>query len=158
MTLYESTMNTPVGALRLLASDRGVAGIYFQEHKNTPERSTSPDPDHPMLKMLSLQLQQYFDGARRRFEIPLDPQGTEFQKQVWSGLTEIPFGKTESYGQLATRLGNPLASRAVGRANGLNPISIVVPCHRVVGASGKLTGYAGGLEAKQWLLQHELQS
>ena len=157
MTLYESVMKTPVGSLRLLASERGVAGIYFEDHKNMPQRSALPNDDHPILKTIALQLQQYFEGTRQRFEVPLDPQGTDFQKQVWSALTEIPYGQTESYGQLAARLGNPQASRAVGRANGLNPISIIVPCHRVVGASGKLTGYAGGLETKQWLLQHESQ-
>ena len=155
MTLYESTITTPVGPLRLLATERGVAGIYFEEHKNMPQRSATSCPEHPVIQAIASQLQQYFEGERQNFETTLDPIGTDFQKQVWTALTEIPFGTTETYGELAARLGKPQASRAVGRANGLNPISIIVPCHRVVGASGKLTGYAGGLETKQWLLEHE---
>lgn len=158
MSLYESTLETPLGSLRLLASDRGLAGIYFEQHKNMPLRQALPDDLHPLLEKVKVQLRQYFEGTRRRFEIPLDPQGTDFQKDVWSSLTEIPYGQTQSYGELASRLGKPLASRAVGRANGLNPVSIIIPCHRVVGASGKLTGYAGGLETKQWLLEHESRS
>jgi methylated-DNA-[protein]-cysteine S-methyltransferase len=101
------------------------------------------------------QLSEYFAGTRRTFHLPLRLQGTEFQQRVWRELTEIPYGETWSYGQLARRIGNPNASRAVGLANGRNPISILVPCHRVIGADGSLTGYGGGLERKQWLLAHE---
>ncbi|HEY0801667.1 MAG TPA: methylated-DNA--[protein]-cysteine S-methyltransferase, partial [Steroidobacteraceae bacterium] len=100
---------------------------------------------------------EYFAGARREFDLPLKMAGTDFQKQVWSELTKIPFGQTRSYGQLAKRLGNPNGSRAVGLANGRNPIAIIVPCHRVIGADGSLTGFGGGIDRKQWLLTHEGQ-
>lgn len=109
----------------------------------------------PVLALAAAQLAEYFDGARRDFDVPLAPRGTGFQRLVWRELAKIPYGETRSYGELARALGRPAASRAVGAANGRNPISILVPCHRVIAGSGALTGYAGGLAAKRWLLEHE---
>jgi len=111
--------------------------------------------EHPLLAAAALQLEEYFGGRRRTFTLPLDPVGTEFQKACWRVLAEIPYGETISYGQQAARVGKPKAARAVGAANGRNPLSIVVPCHRVVAADGALTGFGGGLETKRWLLEHE---
>jgi methylated-DNA-[protein]-cysteine S-methyltransferase len=113
------------------------------------------DQRHPVLKETERQLGEYFNGARKKFDLPLDFAGTAFQKSVWKALLKIPYGQTRSYGELAKQLGNAKAMRAVGAANGRNPISIVAPCHRVIGASGKLTGFAGGLQAKAFLLQLE---
>ena len=117
--------------------------------------STELAESHPILHATAEQLGEYFTGQRRSFALPLDPQGSPFQQQVWLGLREIPYGETRSYGALAAQLGKPNAARAVGLANGRNPLSIVVPCHRVIGASGKLTGFAGGLAAKETLLRLE---
>ena len=112
-------------------------------------------PDHPVLRATAEQLDQYFSGGRRAFDLPLEFRGTEFQRRVWSALLDIPWGETRSYLDVARTLGNPAAVRAVGAANGRNPISIIAPCHRVIGASGDLTGFGGGMEAKAWLLAHE---
>ena len=156
MTRYHQThLDSPLGPLRLLATDHGLAGVYFSDHKNVPQRVTQESPTHPVLLQTQAELREYFSGERRRFDLPLDPQGTPFQHRVWSALRDIPFGLRRSYGELARQMGAPDASRAVGRANGLNPLSIIVPCHRVVASNGKLTGYAGGLWAKEWLLEHE---
>jgi methylated-DNA-[protein]-cysteine S-methyltransferase len=147
-------MPSPIGKLKLVASDRGLAAILWEN--DNPRRvkvgETVEDNSHPVLLKTERQLKEYFDGKRKSFSLDLDLVGTDFQKNVWEALLEIPFGETRSYGQLAKRLGNPRASRAVGAANGRNPISIIVPCHRVIGASGKLTGFAGGLDAKEHLL------
>lgn len=150
---YES----PIGRLLLVASSEGVRGIHFFEEKYYPsiEDSWSADAEHPMLQAAQDQLTEYFASQRRVFELPLDPVGTEFQKKVWQALRTIPFGETRSYIDIARQLGDPKATRAVGAANGRNPISIVVPCHRVVGADGSLTGYAGGLQRKHALLRLE---
>jgi methylated-DNA-[protein]-cysteine S-methyltransferase len=150
-------MDSPVGQLKLVASDAGLVAILWENDK--PNRVRLPEQletaQHPVLLMTEQQLNEYFAGKRKTFSIPLDARGTSFQKSVWEALRAIPFGETRSYGQLARQLDNPEATRAVGAANGRNPISIVVPCHRVIGSSGKLTGFAGGLKNKSLLLQIE---
>jgi methylated-DNA-[protein]-cysteine S-methyltransferase len=147
-------MESPVGKLTLVASDRGVAAILWENHNSRRVRlgKTTENNTHPLLLETERQLKEYFQGKRRSFSLELDLVGTTFQKNVWEALRGIPFGETRSYGQLAKQLGNPLATRAVGAANGRNPISIIVPCHRVIGSNGKLTGFAGGLVAKEHLL------
>jgi len=145
---------SPVGPLKLVAGDRGLAAVLWENDDPGRVRLGTPaeDADHPVLRQAQAQLDAYFAGRRRTFSVPLDFIGTAFQKRVWTALLEIPFGETRSYGQLAAHLGHPSAARAVGAANGRNPISIIAPCHRVVGARGQLTGFAGGLEAKAFLL------
>lgn len=155
MTLQHAHIDSPVGPLLLVADGDGLVGVYFDGHRHPPAAVGDPVEAHPVLDAAAVQLGEFFAGTRREFDLPLAPQGTEFQKAVWAQLAQIPFGSTASYGDIAGRLGRPGASRAVGAANGRNPLSIVVPCHRVVGASGALTGYAGGEEIKRWLLQHE---
>jgi len=151
------TLPSPVGELKLVANGSRLAAILWENDK--PERvrlgPMHEARDHPMLVRAVQQLQEYFAGTRNRFELELDFAGTEFQQKVWRALLTIPFGETRSYSQIAEQIGNPSAVRAVGAANGKNPISIVAPCHRVIGASGKLTGFAGGLEAKERLLTLE---
>ena len=150
-------MDSPVGQIRLVATEDKLVGVYLPEHKGAPESTwdTSEPPDHPILHKARAQLTEYFDGRRQRFDLPLAFEGTDFQKSVWAALTEIPFGETRSYFELARHIERPRAVRAVGSANGRNPISIIVPCHRVVGSGGALTGYAGGVARKKWLLDHE---
>jgi methylated-DNA-[protein]-cysteine S-methyltransferase len=152
-----NSMASPVGRLTLVASDAGLAAVLWEndDPKRVPLAVAGEDASHPVLREAERQLQEYFVGARTTFDLPLDFHGTDFQKRVWAALLAIPFGETRSYGEIAQALGNPGASRAVGAANGRNPISIVAPCHRVIGASGKLTGFAGGLEAKAHLLALE---
>lgn len=151
------TMRTPVGELTLVGSDRGLAAILWENDKPGRVRLNivGRDDKHPVLLEAGQQLGEYFAGKRQRFTVKLDFAGTDFQKQVWRALLAIPFGQTRSYGEIAKQLGNPKAVRAVGAANGKNPISIIAPCHRVIGTNGKLTGFAGGLENKAWLLQLE---
>lgn len=157
MTHYSKTIWSPVGELTLVADERGLAAILWENDR--PDRvrlgALNEKADHPVLVETERQLGEYFAGARRSFDVPLSFAGTDFQKRVWSALLAIPFGETRSYGEIADQLGNPGASRAVGAANGRNPISIIAPCHRVVGSNGKLTGFAGGLEAKAFLLDLE---
>jgi methylated-DNA-[protein]-cysteine S-methyltransferase len=143
--------------MTLAATDKGLAGIWFDGQKHMPDTSAWPIQDaHPLLLLTQAELQEYFAGKRRHFDLPLDlDQGTAFQQQVWRGLLEIPSGATIAYGALGMRIGRAAAVRAVGAAVGRNPISIVVPCHRVVGANGSLTGYAGGLPRKVALLELE---
>ena len=150
-------MPSPVGQLTLIGSDKGLAAILWENDRpnRVQAQATIKNDTHSVLLEAEQQLQEYFNGKRRQFTIALDPIGTSFQKQVWEALVAIPFGQTRSYSQLAVQLGNPKAVRAVGAANGRNPISIIVPCHRVIGASGSLTGFAGGLEAKATLLTLE---
>lgn len=156
MSYMHKTVDSPVGRLKLVASAKGLSAILWE---NDGLRDTFPNsvqhPEHPTLLQTEMQLAEYFNGERKTFSIPLEPIGTEFQQQVWRALRAIPFGETKSYIEIAKQIGNPNASRAVGAANGKNPIAIVVPCHRVIGASGKLTGFAGGLEAKAFLLALE---
>lgn len=148
------TIDSPLGQLRLVADRDALTGVYLpvQPVPGAPELR---EGHVPVLALAAAQLAEYFDGARRDFDVPLAPRGTGFQRLVWRELAKIPYGETRSYGELARALGRPAASRAVGAANGRNPISILVPCHRVIAGSGALTGYAGGLAAKRWLLEHE---
>jgi methylated-DNA-[protein]-cysteine S-methyltransferase len=148
------TVQTPVGELKLIASDTGLAAILWQNDKPGRVRidAVAAVPSHPILLQAERELNEYFAGERRRFSVPLDFAGTEFQRKVWSELLAIPFGETRSYRQIAQRLGDPKLARAVGAANGRNPISIIAPCHRVIGAGGDLTGFAGGLDVKAQLL------
>jgi methylated-DNA-[protein]-cysteine S-methyltransferase len=151
------TMPSPVGVLTLIGSGKGLAAVLWEDDDPRRVRVNAVDRDDslPMLVEAERQLNEYFAGQRKTFSVPLDFYGTEFQKNVWQALLAIPFGETRSYGQLARQLGNPRATRAVGAANGRNPISVIAPCHRVIGASGKLTGFAGGLRVKQFLLDLE---
>jgi methylated-DNA-[protein]-cysteine S-methyltransferase len=157
MTLSTKTIASPVGDLTLVASDKGLVAILWEN--DSPDRvrlgTTAEDAGHPVLAATETQLREYFAGTRTAFDLPLDFRGTDFQKSVWAELLAIPFGETRSYGEIASKLGRPKASRAVGAANGRNPISIVAPCHRVIGSTGKLTGFAGGLDAKHYLLTLE---
>jgi len=150
-------ISSPVGRLTLVATDDGLAAVLWENDR--PLRVRLPldaeDASHPMLVEAARQLQEYFDGQRTAFTVPLDPSGTPFQRQVWNALLTIPFGETRSYAQIAAQIGNPAATRAVGAANGRNPLSIVAPCHRVIGANGTLTGFAAGLEVKARLLAFE---
>lgn len=157
MRLAYKTMESPIGKLKLIASEKGLVAILWENDNPRRVRLSElvADDAHPVLAEAERQLSEYFAGKRKTFSVALDMRGTSFQKDVWEALLAIPFGETRSYGQLAKALGNPRASRAVGAANGKNPLSIVVPCHRVIGASGKLTGFAGGLEAKAHLLRLE---
>ena len=148
--------DSPLGVLRLVADGDALAGVWFREQKNAPDLSSvARGADRGVLRDARLQLAEYFAGTRRAFDLPLAPRGTPFQQRVWSALREIPFGETWSYTELASRAGHPGSPRAAGAANGRNPLGVVVPCHRVIGASGALTCYAGGLPAKRWLLTHE---
>ncbi len=157
MSLSYKFVDSPVGQLKLVASAKGLVAILWEN--DNPRRvrleELVEDPSQPVLVQTETELKEYFAGMRNAFSVPLDMRGTPFQKQVWEALLGIPFGNTRTYGEIATQLGNPTVTRAVGAANGRNPISIVVPCHRVIGASGKLTGFAGGLEAKAHLLNLE---
>lgn len=158
MTLSTLSYDSPVGALGLVADAEAlVAVLWPTETEGRVRLAEEPEPtrDHPVLVKTAAQLDEYFAGTRRRFDLPLGPSGTEFQRQVWWSLAEIPFGETSTYGKQAAAIGRPAAVRAVGAANGRNPLSIVLPCHRIVGADGKLTGFAGGLDTKRWLLDHE---
>ena len=156
--LHSTTHATPVGVLTLVASDRGLRAVLWP--KLSPQRagiSSHPhrNPDHPILQQTTQQLDEYFGGSRTGFDVPLDLKGTRFQLAAWRSLADIPFGATTSYGRQAAALGIPTAARALGAANGANPVCIVLPCHRVIGADGSLTGFGGGLPTKQWLLDHE---
>jgi methylated-DNA-[protein]-cysteine S-methyltransferase len=145
---------TPLGDLLLTAAGDGrLTGLYLPDHRNGP--SADPSPGDDRFAAAREQLDAYFTGELQEFDLPLAPEGTEFQLRVWDELTRIPFGETISYGELARRLGDPRLVRAVGTANGRNPLSIVIPCHRVIGADGSLVGYGGGLDRKRWLLDHE---
>jgi len=155
---YEYTlMPSPVGQLTLVARDGKLSAILWETERANRVRlgELHEANDSPVLLETQRQLQEYFAGTRNQFTLELDFTGTDFQKQVWQALLTIPFGETRSYSQIAQQIGNPKAVRAVGAANGRNPISIIAPCHRVIGASGELTGFAGGLQAKQYLLALE---
>lgn len=156
-SIAQTRYDSPLGAMILAATGRGLAGVWFEGQRHVPDTSQWPhEPQHPVLRTAVAQLAEYFAGRRTHFDLPLDLQGgTVFQQSVWQALLAIPRGRTTSYATLSRRIGQPLAVRAVGAAVGRNPLSIVVPCHRVVGADGSLTGYAGGLERKSALLQLE---
>ena len=155
--LASSDLSSPVGRLTLVAEDVGLVAILWEDDDPLRVRlgTTQTDPTHAVLAETGRQLDAYFAGTRTMFDLPLAPRGTAFQQAVWRALLAIPFGETRSYAQIARAIGRPTATRAVGAANGRNPISIVAPCHRVVGSGGALTGFAGGLAAKRWLLDHE---
>lgn len=155
MTVYFTTVESPVGQIFVQGEDSFVTGLYLPNHKHWRGPPADCRRDDSALADAREQLTEYFDGERQVFDLPLRLAGTEFQKTVWRQLAEIPFGDSISYAELARRVGQPTATRAVGAANGRNPISIIVPCHRVIATSGKLTGYGGGLENKKWLLKHE---
>ena len=157
MTYVYKTMESPVGELKLVASDKGLTAILWENDKPRRVRLApiSEDKNHPVLVEAERQLKDYFSKKRKSFSVKLDFRGTEFQKKVWAALLTIPFGETRSYGQIAKQIQNPKAVRAVGAANGKNPIPIIAPCHRVIGSTGKLTGFGGGLEAKARLLALE---
>lgn len=148
-------MESPTGKLLLVADEAGLHAVSFAEGRTPPRVDASWKHGGAPLNEPVRQLRAFFAGELRRFDLALRPEGTGFQRKVWNGLLEIPYGATTSYGELARRLGNPAASRAVGLANGSNPIAIIIPCHRVIGSTGKLTGYGGGLENKRWLLDFE---
>jgi methylated-DNA-[protein]-cysteine S-methyltransferase len=154
---YRTSLDSPVGVLHLVATDAALVALVWRV-ASTPQISfddARENPSHPILRATSQQLDEYFAGARRAFEVPLEFRGTEFQKLAWNALLTIPYGETRSYAQMAQHIGKPDAVRAVGAANGRNPISIIAPCHRVIGASGDLTGFGGGLPAKAQLLALE---
>ena len=157
MTLSFKEMESPVGKLKLVASANFLIAVLWEQEP--PNRVKLPalklDPQQPILSETESQIREYFAGTRKKFDLPLEPTGSEFQKKVWRALREIPFGQTRSYLDLAISIGSEKAMRAVGAANGRNPLSIVVPCHRVIGANGALTGFAGGVEAKAKLLALE---
>jgi methylated-DNA-[protein]-cysteine S-methyltransferase len=156
MKIYTS-IESPLGQVLLVSDGTSLTGAYFygQKYEPTPGPDWVPDPELKILKRAGLQLREYFTGNRRRFHIPVQLQGTPFQMKVWNAISEIPLGETRSYGQLADQVGNPIATRAVGAAVGRNPVSVIIPCHRVIGRDGSLTGYAGGLERKRALLSLE---
>lgn len=161
--LSKLVIPSPVGPMRAFASDRGLRAIVFSD--SDPARNgvrgtivtgkSVPDAHRVMLEAVAVQLTEYFAGSRTTFDLPLDPLGTEFQQLAWQALSKIPFGQTRSYGEQARAIGRPSAVRAIGAANGRNPLTIVVPCHRVIGTNGMLTGFAGGLHRKRALLEHE---
>ena len=154
---YRTTLDSPVGALSLVATDRALVAIVWRRdgHRHVPFEHALENADHPVLRETARQLREYFAGQRRDFDIELDFRGTDFQRRAWAALLTIPYGETRTYGQMAEQIGNPAAVRAVGAANGRNPISIIAPCHRVIGMSGDLTGFGGGLDAKAFLLSLE---
>ncbi len=157
MGLASTSFDSPVGRLTLVAGDRGLVAVLWPDDRpgRVPLETVTDTAHHPVLVQTASELDAYFAGRRTVFSVPLDFRGTAFQKAVWAALLTIPFGERRTYGQIADQLGQPTASRAVGAANGRNPISIIAPCHRVVGAQGQLTGFAGGLSAKAFLLDHE---
>ncbi|MEH6595967.1 MAG: methylated-DNA--[protein]-cysteine S-methyltransferase [Colwellia polaris] len=152
--MYYCIYQSPLGEIALTANEQGLSALAFQTGKS-PIDFTGLSENHSKFTKVVKQLDEYFSGERKHFDLPLAPKGTNFQKQVWQALTEIPCGETKSYGWIAKSINNEKAVRAVGTANGANPIALIVPCHRVIGSNGKLTGYAGGLALKAKLLMHE---
>ena len=152
---YFTEFASPVGTLQIFGTDAALTGVFMENHRHQSLGTRDAVRDSKPLCEARRQLEEYFAGARRTFSIPLDADGTEFQQCVWQALRGIPYGMAVSFGELARRIGNPRAVRAVGLANGRNPLSIIVPCHRVIGADGSLTGYGGGLERKRFLLTLE---
>lgn len=152
--LYYQKFKTPFSDLYIYADDSAIKALFFCPWK-AQVATHAIQKNTPLIEQCFQQVDEYFAGERTQFNLPLAPEGTEFQQKVWQQLAKISFGETCSYGELAVKIGNKNASRAVGAANGKNPISIIIPCHRVIGANGSLTGYAGGLATKEWLLKHE---
>ena len=156
MTTYYQLHGSPVGELLLISNGDALTALHMTAGKYVPSVNTDwLRAEQPVLTQTRRELDEYFDGKRRTFSMPLAPTGTDFQKQAWIALTKIPFGEKRTYGQQAATIGRPKAVRAIGAANGKNPIGIIVPCHRVIGANGALTGYAGGLHNKEFLLKLE---
>jgi methylated-DNA-[protein]-cysteine S-methyltransferase len=150
---------SPQGTMLIAATPKGLAGVYFKGQKHFPkQRQWQRDARHPVLRQAKRELSEYFAGKRTRFSVALDPQGTDFQRSVWKQIARVEFGKTLTYGELARRAGHPGSARAAGAATGRNPLGIIVPCHRIMGADGSLTGYAGGLQRKRALLALECGS
>ena len=154
MTYVTKHVPTPVGRLKVVASDRGLAAILWEDDDPARVRlgELREDAGHPVVQEVERQLEEYFAGARTSFDVPLDFKGTEFQKAVWAALLTIPYGETRSYAAIARQVGQPTAARAVGAAVGKNPVSIIAPCHRVIGSKGAMTGFAGGVPTKEHLL------
>ena len=159
MTLTQRTIDTPVGPVTLVADEAAVVGVYFAEHKRRPELGSVPQDDassaNGVLNTAAVAFADYFDGKATGVDLPATASGTVFQRGGWAALRDIPAGETRTYAQIADAIGRPTAVRAVAQAIGANPLSIAVPCHRVVGSDGSITGYAGGVERKRWLLDHE---
>lgn len=159
MTAYFDIIKSPVGPLTCVMKNNALEGLYFEtEPDQMKATSSSWTKSTSQLAAVKVQLSEYFAGSRRQFEIHLHSEGTPFREKVWAKLRTIPYGVTWSYGELARKIGDPNASRAVGLANGRNPIAIVVPCHRVIGSNGSLTGFGGGIERKKWLLEFEART
>jgi methylated-DNA-[protein]-cysteine S-methyltransferase len=159
--LYEKTIDSPLGKLRLVASDRGLRYVGFDRSDSRHvalEDSIEPKDNHAILLKTQKELNEYFNGKRHEFEVPLELKGSVFQQKAWRALQKIGYGKTKSYGEQARLAGNPNAARAIGMANNRNPISIIIPCHRVIGADGSLVGYGGGIKNKEYLLNLEKQA
>ncbi len=157
MKLSHAVLETPIGPLTLLATPHALREVRFPNGRPLGPSDGLAEPDQPVLAQAARELAEYFTGDRLDFDVPLDPQGSPFQLAAWRGLREIPYGETMSYAEQARRLGHPGKARAIGAANASNPLPVIVPCHRVVGSDGSLTGFGGGLERKAWLLHHERQ-
>ena len=157
MTVYYSFLESPIQQLMLTSDGESLTGLRMIEHRHAPTMTSDWKLDDSVIPFAEVkpQLAAYFNGELTEFDLPLNLQGTDFQRMIWRQLQKIPFGQTMSYGEMAQRIGNPNGARAVGAANGRNPISIIIPCHRLIGSTGKLTDYGGGLERKEWLLAHE---
>ncbi|HEX5308863.1 MAG TPA: methylated-DNA--[protein]-cysteine S-methyltransferase [Solirubrobacteraceae bacterium] len=153
-----TTIDSPIGPLTITAEGDELTGLHMHRQRHFPAIPATAERDDAALAPIVEQLQAYFSGESSAFELKLDLRGTDFQQSVWAALQEIPYGETISYGELARWVGNPNASRAVGTANGHNPVAVIVPCHRVIAADGGIGGYGGGLERKRWLLAHEARS
>lgn len=151
--MQHTYLTSPIGTIKIQSNGRAITALSLSDE--APAENMKSPPECPVLQQAVAQLTAYFAGSLKHFDLPLEPIGTEFQKQVWEKLALVPFGSTQSYADIARAINNPKGVRAVGLANSKNPIAIVVPCHRVIGSNGKLTGYAGGLERKEWLLKHE---
>ncbi len=157
MKKYFTHFDSPLGTMLAIASENAITDLHIESGKYVPKLNDDwvDSPKLPVFLQLRQELGEYFAGKRKSFDVKLAPEGTEFQRAAWKALTKIPFGQTRSYGEQAAAIGNPKAVRAIGAANGRNPIAIVVPCHRVIGANGTLMGYAGGLDKKEFLLKLE---
>lgn len=154
-TIWTATVDSPIGQLNLTSSNNYITGLYMEEQRHAPTDRDTWIRNDPLFVEAVTQIEAYFAGALRTFDLPIKLEGTEFQMRVWNELRTIPYGETMNYGRLARQVGNPKACRAVGLANGRNPVAIIIPCHRVIGVNGALTGYGGGLDRKKWLLGHE---
>lgn len=157
MTLYQSILESPLGSIRIRANEEAITEVHFLDEKELNDPNFKEDSSNPLLQTCKEELSAYFNGSLTAFSVPVQQEGSEFQQSVWAELLNIPYGKTISYLDLSKRIGDVKAIRAVGTSNGKNKIVIIVPCHRVIGTNGSLTGYAGGLGRKQWLLEQEMK-